>query len=102
MEQGWRYEPAWDIQAVAAAASAAGLYFLVQSTTASLANGLTSGQPFRRIWRDSFGWMMLQQAVTGMVGLLLGRTMQTGMTFFTLHTTTSRADTNQCAASRHW
>jgi len=70
----------WDLQAVAAAGSAAGLYFLVQSTTVSLAIALTSGQPFRRIWRDSFGWMMLQQTMTGMIGLLLGRMMQTGMT----------------------
>lgn len=71
----------WEIQAVAAAICAALLYFFVQSACVTLAISLAAGRPFQKVWQDSFGWMVLQQAVTGMAGLLLGKFMAMGMPF---------------------
>lgn len=71
---------AWDLRAVLAALTAASLYFLFQSACVALAICLSLRRPFRRVWSDNFGWMMLQQAITGMIGLLLGRFMAMGMT----------------------
>ncbi|HWI52593.1 MAG TPA: HD-GYP domain-containing protein [Symbiobacteriaceae bacterium] len=83
---GWVYirlggiSPDWDNAAVAASLLATILYFLVQNTGVALVICLSTGRPFRRLWLDSFGWVGLQQAVLGIIGLLLGRSMQMGMT----------------------
>ncbi len=83
---GWVYlalggaDGSWEIQVVLASVTAATLYFFVQSACVSLAISLTSERPFRKVWTDSFSWMVLQQAVIGMAGLLLGRFMHGGMT----------------------
>jgi putative nucleotidyltransferase with HDIG domain len=72
--------PAWTEGAVVASLLATALYFLVQSTGVALVISLSTRQRFRPVWLDSFGWVVLQQAVLGMIGLLLGRFMQVGMT----------------------
>jgi putative nucleotidyltransferase with HDIG domain len=72
--------PGWSGYAVAASLLAITLYFLVQSTFVALVISLSTRQPFRPVWLDSFGWVVLQQAVLGMIGLLLGRFMRQDMT----------------------
>jgi len=73
--------PGWELSPVLASLAAASLYFFVQSACVTLAISLSLRRSFRRVWSDNFGWMVLQQAITGMVGLLLGRFMAMGMTF---------------------
>lgn len=83
---GWVYHALgetlarWDPAAVAASLAAIMLYFLVQNTFIALVISLSTSQPLSRLWLDSFGWVGLQQAILGIIGLLLGRSMQTGMT----------------------
>ena len=83
---GWVYAhlggavSAWSEAAVLASLLAIGLYFLVQSIGVALVISLSTDRPFGRVWLDNFGWVALQQAVMGMVGLLLGRFMRDGMT----------------------
>lgn len=71
----------WGSGVVLASLLSAVAYFFVQSLCVSAAISFSSGRRFRSIWSDSFGWMVLQQALTGMIGLLLGRFMALGMTF---------------------
>lgn len=70
----------WGTPVVFASLLSAAAYFFVQSLCVSAAISLTSGRPLRSVWSDSFSWMVLQQALTGMIGLLLGRFMAMGMT----------------------
>ncbi|HYF95109.1 MAG TPA: HD-GYP domain-containing protein [Symbiobacteriaceae bacterium] len=84
---GWVYShlggisPQWDNAAVAASVSATLLYFLVQNTGVAMVISFSTDRPPGRLWLDSFGWVGMQQAVLGIIGLLLGRAMQLGMTF---------------------
>lgn len=71
----------WGIGALAACILAVALHFTFQNTCLCLAISLSTGRSFKRVWLDSFTWMVLHQAVIGMVGLLLGRFMGMGMTF---------------------
>jgi putative nucleotidyltransferase with HDIG domain len=83
---GWVYghmgggSPAWTLEGVAATLLAAVLYFLVQNSGVALVISLSTDRALGPVWLDSFGWVGLQQAVVGVIGLLLGRFMQMGMT----------------------
>ncbi|MDF2630427.1 MAG: metal dependent phosphohydrolase [Symbiobacteriaceae bacterium] len=83
---GWVYNhlggmsPFWDAAAVGASLAATILYFLVQNTGVAVVISLSTDRGLGRLWLDSFGWVGLQQAVLGIIGLLLGRSMQNGMT----------------------
>jgi putative nucleotidyltransferase with HDIG domain len=83
---GWAYQvlgghaPAWNLSAVVATLVAAGVSIGVQSVGVAVVISLSTGRAFRPLWLDSLGWVVLQQAVVGLIGLLLGRFMNMGMT----------------------
>lgn len=72
--------PPWDAQVVVASALAAWLYCLLQRVSVTLVISLSAGRTFGRVWADSSGWSILQQAVMALIGMLLGRFMQMGLT----------------------
>jgi putative nucleotidyltransferase with HDIG domain len=68
------------LDSVVSFVAAAALYCLLQRACVSLVLSLSARRPFREVWSDNAGWNLLQQAVMALLGLLLGRFIQDGMT----------------------
>jgi len=71
----------WDLAGVGAAMAAVTIFMGMQSLLVALVISISTGRPLRRLLLDSAGWVAAQQAVVGVVGLLLGHLMQEGLTF---------------------